>query len=53
MKPPDHDSVTLSETNSMDRPSLVFISNINQEVVCEEFVSSQDVCSLTNVIMGS
>jgi hypothetical protein len=51
--PPDHDSVALFEASSMDRSSFVFISNINQEVICEELLCSQDVCSLTNVIMGN
>jgi hypothetical protein len=50
---PDHKSLTLFEANSMDRTCLFFISNINQEVICEELLFSQDVCSLTIVIMGS
>jgi hypothetical protein len=53
MKPPDHESVTLSEASSMHRPPLGFISIINQEVVCEELLFTQGVCSLTNVIMGN
>jgi hypothetical protein len=55
MMPLDHESVTLLQANSMDRPSLFFTSNINQEAgtVCEEFLCSQGVCSLTIVTMGS